>query len=223
MSALPTLVKPSAGFDYSTLALGTVLVTRNGTRFVKDGRKCPVARGDLPNRPVFGSTVDGGSWQNWQRDGTLGRGQHTLDLVGFENAIPVPNMPYIASCSVKVDSLCAADFNAVGTITAGTINAPWNTSMNAINVTQQTLVNGAPITGYSDAQLYGLIASQEQHIESLDKIQNKPIRLVNEIQKMQAGIQALVDELNSRDAATGVAAPVKAPRKNGKTATAVVA
>lgn len=67
-----------------------------------------------------------------------------------------------------------------------------------IEITTKTLVNGNDISGYSDAELYEMIASEEKKIAELNKIENKPKRLVAEIEKRQAGIQALVNYLDSK-------------------------
>lgn len=77
---------------------------------------------------------------------------------------------------------------------------PKETTMSAapITVTTKTLVNDQDITTLSDAQIYELIAGQELKIKELEKIENKPKKLVNEIEKRKAGIQALVTYLDSK-------------------------
>lgn len=70
-----------------------------------------------------------------------------------------------------------------------------------ITVEQRTFINGTDARSFTDAQLYDLIAQQEAAIADLDKIQNKPARLVDEIAKRKAGIDALVSFLNAKDAA----------------------
>lgn len=40
---------------------------------------------------------------------------------------------------------------------------------------------------------------QEAQVEELEKIKTKPKKLVNEIEKRKAGIQALVDYLDSKE------------------------
>ena len=70
-----------------------------------------------------------------------------------------------------------------------------------ITVEQRTFINGTDARSFTDAQLYDLIAQQEAAIADLDKIQNKPARLVDEIAKRKAGIDALVSFLNAKDGA----------------------
>lgn len=67
-----------------------------------------------------------------------------------------------------------------------------------IEITTKTLINGSDISGYSDAELYEMIASEEKKIAELNKIENKPKRLIAEIEKRKAGIQALVNYLDSK-------------------------
>lgn len=71
----------------------------------------------------------------------------------------------------------------------------------AIVITTKTLVNGFDIAGMSDSTIYDLIAKQEAAVADLEKIDNKPKKLVNEIAKRKAGIQALVDYLDSKEPA----------------------
>lgn len=84
------------------------------------------------------------------------------------------------------------------------------TKTQAIEITTQVNINGQNIKTFSDASLYSLIQQQEAEIKSLNALQNKPQSLLAEIQKRQAGIDALVNYLNERDAvatAPAVAAP----------------
>lgn len=74
------------------------------------------------------------------------------------------------------------------------------TTTNAIEITTKTLINGQDIKGLTDSQIYSLIADQEAEIKKLEAIENKPKRLVNEIEKRKAGIKALVDYLDSKEA-----------------------
>lgn len=71
----------------------------------------------------------------------------------------------------------------------------------AIVITTKTLVNGVDISTVADAAIYDLIAKQEAAVADLEKIDNKPKKLVNEIAKRKAGIQALVDYLDSKEPA----------------------
>lgn len=80
---------------------------------------------------------------------------------------------------------------------------PKETIMNStlttnIAIETKTLVNGKDIKDYTDASIYDLIAAQEAEIERLEAIKTKPKKLVAEIEKRKAGIQALVDHLDSK-------------------------
>lgn len=75
-----------------------------------------------------------------------------------------------------------------------------STSDKEITVTTQVLINGVPAKGFTDAQIYDLIAQQEGKIAELDAIKNKPKRLKEEIAKRQAGIDALVKHLDGEAA-----------------------
>ena len=71
-----------------------------------------------------------------------------------------------------------------------------------IEITTKTLINGQDISAMSDSVIYSTIAAQEAEIEKLEKIKNKPKRLVAEIEKRQAGIKALVDFLDGKESKT---------------------
>lgn len=81
-----------------------------------------------------------------------------------------------------------------------TKEAIMTTTTNAIEITTKTLINGQDIKGLTDSQIYSLIADQEAEIKKLEAIENKPKRLVAEIEKRKAGIKALVDYLDSKEA-----------------------
>lgn len=68
-----------------------------------------------------------------------------------------------------------------------------------IKIETKTFVNGVDISAMEDAEIYQLIANQEAQVKELDKIETKPKRLQTEIAKRKAGIQALVDYLDSKD------------------------
>lgn len=68
-----------------------------------------------------------------------------------------------------------------------------------ITITTKTLINDQDAKMYSDAELYELIRKEEVKIEELDKIKNKPKKLVVEIEKRKTGIKALVEFMDSRD------------------------
>lgn len=67
-----------------------------------------------------------------------------------------------------------------------------------IEVTTKTLVNGTDVKELDDSAIYDLIAQQEAEIKRLEAIENKPKKLVAEIEKRRAGIKALVDYLDSK-------------------------
>ncbi len=72
-------------------------------------------------------------------------------------------------------------------------------TMNIIEVTTKTLINGQDAANLTDTAIYNLIADQEKAITDLEAIKNKPKKLVAEIAKRKAGIQALVDFLDSKE------------------------
>lgn len=68
-----------------------------------------------------------------------------------------------------------------------------------ITIETKTLINGVDITTFKDSEIYSLIAAQEAEIDTLDKIKTKPKKLVAEIEKRKAGIEALVAYLDSKE------------------------
>ena len=70
----------------------------------------------------------------------------------------------------------------------------------AIEVTVQINVNGQNAANFTDAQLFGMIQTQEAEIAALQKLANKPQSLLKEVAARQAGIDALVAFLDQRDA-----------------------
>lgn len=68
-----------------------------------------------------------------------------------------------------------------------------------IKIETKTYVNGTDVATLSDSEIYSLIAAQEAQVEELEKINTKPKKLVAEIEKRKAGIQALVDYLDSKE------------------------
>ena len=75
-----------------------------------------------------------------------------------------------------------------------------NTMFKAITVTTQVNVNGVNADNYTDAQLFDMIRQQENEIKNLQALTNKPQSLLREIKTRQAGIDALVNFMNERDA-----------------------
>ena len=75
-----------------------------------------------------------------------------------------------------------------------------NTMSKAITVTTQVNINGVNADNYTDAQLFDMIRQQENEIKNLQALTNKPQSLLREIKTRQAGIDALVNFMNERDA-----------------------
>lgn len=68
----------------------------------------------------------------------------------------------------------------------------------AIKITTKTFAGNTDIAEMTDSQIYGLISMQEAEIKGLEAIENKPKRLVAEIEARKAGIAALVAHLDSK-------------------------
>lgn len=86
------------------------------------------------------------------------------------------------------------------TTTTPSHNPTTNTMSKAITVTTQVNVNGVNADNYTDAQLFDMIRQQEAEINNLQALINKPQSLLREIKTRQAGIDALVNFMNERDA-----------------------
>jgi hypothetical protein len=71
------------------------------------------------------------------------------------------------------------------------------TTVNTIKIETRTFVNNQDVATMSPAQIYDLIAKQEEAIEKLRAIKNKPLLLKQEIEDRQAGIDALVKHLDT--------------------------
>ena len=69
-----------------------------------------------------------------------------------------------------------------------------------LELTTRHFLNGKDISEITLAQLYQTIGHAEQDIRELEKIENKPKRLVKEIEKRKADLKALVDFLDAQDA-----------------------
>lgn len=74
-----------------------------------------------------------------------------------------------------------------------------NTMTKAITITTKTFANGNDVATMSDGEIYNLIAAQEAEIRELEKIHNKPKRLLKELESRQAGVKALVDYLDTKE------------------------
>lgn len=77
---------------------------------------------------------------------------------------------------------------------------PENTMSNTITVEQRTFVNNVDVSKMTDREIYSLISQAEAEIKSLELIENKPKRLQKDIEDRKAGIKALVEHLDARDA-----------------------
>jgi len=205
--------KATEPIDYSKLPDGTRLFTKKRGVFIKGAP--PPTLDDLPDdmrkpsfytqsapsgRPVYGYQVRDGKfdcWQNWRADGTLGAvsSAKDLELTGYDATPSGGLMP--ATHDAKV----AAIRHAIEVI-ENSHHQPQlkEDTMNAIiTITTKTLVNGQDVANFSNAQLYDLIAQQEKKLAELDAIKNKPKALKKELADRQAGIDALVAHLDSRD------------------------
>lgn len=69
-----------------------------------------------------------------------------------------------------------------------------------LELTTRHFLNGRDVAELSIAQIYDVIAKAEIDIRDLEKIENKPKRLVKEIEKRKADLKALVDFLDAQDA-----------------------
>ena len=85
----------------------------------------------------------------------------------------------------------------------------------AITVTTQVNVNGVNADSYTDAQLFDMIRQQEAEINNLQALINKPQPLLREINTRQAGIDALVNFMNERDAKLNPVQPAKPAKPTG--------
>ena len=82
---------------------------------------------------------------------------------------------------------------------SSTKEEPIMNSPTPIEITTKTFVNGNDVSTMTDGQIYALIAGEEHRIRELRAIGNQPKRLVAEIAKREAGIQALVTYLDSKE------------------------
>lgn len=70
--------------------------------------------------------------------------------------------------------------------------------MSDIKIKTITFVNGKPINDYTDDEIYCVIRQAEEKITELNKIKNKPKKLVQDIEKRNEEIQQLVDYLDNK-------------------------
>lgn len=83
-------------------------------------------------------------------------------------------------------------------VTANIANTP---APAVLKIVTKTFANGQDIASMSAGSIYEMIAEQEEKIEALSSIKNKPKMLEAELAERQAGIDALVAHLDSRTAA----------------------
>lgn len=79
------------------------------------------------------------------------------------------------------------------------LNSQDSTMNNDITIVNQTLINGKPLSSYSDSQVYDLIAQAEKKIADLEAIKTKPARLKKEIADRRAALDALIKVLDEAD------------------------
>lgn len=79
------------------------------------------------------------------------------------------------------------------------INSQDSTMTNDITIVNQTLINGKPLSSYSDSQVYDLIAQAEKKIADLEAIKTKPARLKKEIAERRTALDALIKVLDEAD------------------------
>lgn len=89
-----------------------------------------------------------------------------------------------------------------------TIPQPLESTMSKINIETHTYVNGQRIDQISEELLFQTIANAEKEIERLNKLENKPAKIVRRIEEIKASIAALVTLIDERD--TDVPKPVVA-------------
>lgn len=75
---------------------------------------------------------------------------------------------------------------------------PYATKETIMEIQHQTLVNGRNIKDMTDDQLFDLIADEEAKIKALRAIENKPQKLKDRINKMQADIEHLIKLIDER-------------------------
>ena len=68
----------------------------------------------------------------------------------------------------------------------------------AMEIQNQTLINGRNIKDMTDDQLFDLIAAEEAKIKALRAIENKPQKLKDRINKMQKDIETLIQLIDER-------------------------
>ena len=105
-----------------------------------------------------------------------------------------PSNPVIPSTSDTWD-----DDRLIPATSATTLVIHKETTMSNIVITTPTLVNGTDISKLPDSAVYEMIRQAENEIANLESIKNKPARLKAEIEKLQAGIDALVAAMDARE------------------------
>lgn len=188
--------------DYSALPDGTILHTRSEGDFIKGPH--PIAKhvSALPGRPVFAWNAQHANLTHpgWFAATPEGESSARWDIVGFTFAQDQIDAE-IAALRADPEHPLYRPNEEPDVAFAPSYNFLENTMTKPaiIDITTKTLVNGTDVKDLSDSAIYDLIASQENAIADLEKIQNKPRKLVVEIDKRKAGIAALVEYLDSKE------------------------
>lgn len=109
---------------------------------------------------------------------------------------PVGNNNTFASMSCP--DLCGLDQIDPLPSTPSTTQEPiMNKTSFPLTVEKKTFLNGTDISTLNDAQIFDLIAAEEERIEQLEKIKTKPKRLVADIERRREGLRSLIEHLDS--------------------------
>lgn len=76
----------------------------------------------------------------------------------------------------------------------------------------KTYLKGQDISTMSDDAIFSVIASMEDDIETLNKVSNKPQRLVKQVAKMRGEIKSIIDHLDATDVEATEAPEAAAPQ-----------
>jgi len=116
-------------------------------------------------------------------------GRMSSSMPDFQQ-LPKSNQPKPADIGTT------SEFNTMTKII--TIRTVTTVSTDAKENSVTTYVNGTDIKTLTSAQIYGLISDAETLVDTLSKIQNKPLQLQAEIAAHKDGIAALVKHLDER-------------------------
>lgn len=96
---------------------------------------------------------------------------------------------------ITMDKICATQTYA-GSAACGIVGSAFNNNVPLIEV--KTMIMGSDASNMADAAIFDLIARREREIAELQKIVNKPTKLVKAIEELQAGIEKLVAYVDAR-------------------------